>query len=86
MTDEGRADRIDLTETRDMLMAALTKTQTLNGTKLPAAGRGRDRSAALGPIQKDLLFLAHLCDKARVLALDEYHFTRGYTDHLPEQD
>lgn len=47
----------------------------------------RDIDARLGSsekaeITKELLFIAHLCDKARTSVLDEYYRFKGETAHM----
>lgn len=69
--------KIELNDARDMLLAIVSKVQALNGTPIP---EGRDRPQALAPIHKELLYLAHLCDRTRVAINDEYHRTRGFTE------
>lgn len=75
-------EALDLHEARTLLKAALDKVDEIDGRNLPHPERTRDRSAALAAVAKDLLFLAHCCDKARVLVMDEYQLTRGFTTHL----
>lgn len=82
MSDKAAGDvELDLSECRDLLMAAVAELQRLHGTKVPAAARGRERGPTIADVQKGLLFLGHLCDKARISALDEYHTVRGHTAH-----
>lgn len=69
--------KVDLEDARDLLLAILTKVQALNGVTVP---EGRDRLQALAPIHRELLYLSHLAEKAKVAINDEYHRTRGYTE------
>jgi hypothetical protein len=71
---------VNLDVVHDYLDHAVALNRALNG-----GGVGpevRDRSAALARINKELLYLAHLCDAARVAAMDEYQRLRGFTEHL----
>lgn len=78
--DQG-SSAIDLDDVRDVLLHVVGRVQQLNGTEIPDENtRGRDRSAALAPLHKELLYLSHLCDKAKVAINDEYHRSRGYTE------
>lgn len=80
-TEKQGSTQLELDDVRDVLLHMVSRIQQLNGTAIPAETiRGRDRSAALAPLHKELLFLAHLADKARVGINDEYHRTRGYTE------
>lgn len=74
------SDKLELDDVRDVLLHIVGRVQKLNGTAIPDSSRARDRSAALAPIHRELLFLAHLCDKARVGIYDEYHHTRGFDE------
>jgi hypothetical protein len=76
-------DQLDLNDVRDVLLQAVQRVQALNGKTIPSASQARDRSAALAPIHRELLFVAHLADKARVGIMDEYHHTRGF-DGFPD--
>lgn len=69
---------IDLSVFRDLLDSIDDLSDKLDGQKIPSRLQGRERSAALAVVAKDLLFLSHLCDKARVAALDAYHASRGF--------
>lgn len=71
--------RVDLGQVNAAIASAIQQVDVVDGRLVPGALKGRDRSAELGAISKDLLHLAHLCDKARVLVMDEYHRTRGFT-------
>lgn len=74
-------ESVDLDEVRDLLKTALLKVEEIDRATLPDSARARDRSAAIAALCKELLFLAHVCDKARIHVLDEYQATRGFTDH-----
>lgn len=78
--------RVDLSDCRDLLMAALTEISNLHGKTVPPAARGRERGPTIAEVQKGLLFLGHLCDRARIEALDNYHTVRGHTAHLVGYD
>ena len=73
---------IDMTQVLDLLRDALARAEELHGRDIPQAERGRDRKASIAEINKALIFLSHLCDKSRVMALDEYHLVRGCYDRL----
>lgn len=72
----------NLTEVISLLEVALDRAEQVDGRDVPEAQHGKSRAQELSDIQKNLLNLAHLCDKARVLVLDQYHAVRGFTDHL----
>lgn len=74
-------ESLDLHDVRELLKSALAKVDDIDGRQLPDQARTRDRSAAIAAVAKELLFLAHCCDKARLLVMDEYQMTRGYTSH-----
>lgn len=69
-------DDVDLDAARETLVQLLAGVQNVNHRKLPS-GSGRDRVAAQAPVQRELLLLAHLCDKARVEIMETYHGLRS---------
>ena len=68
---------VDMTDAIEHLKEALTLAEEVAGIEVPR-GSGRDRSAAQAEITRKLLFMSHVCDRARIATLDEYHATRGY--------
>ena len=81
--------KVDLSEVERLLRAALKRCEDLHGMTVPEPAVGKDRTRALAAFQRDVLYLAHLCDAARVGSLGVYHKERGgYADHLVthEQD
>lgn len=83
MTDEPYS-RVDLGDTVDLLRKALEEAEELHGTRMPK--EASQRRTALSNAGKRLLLLAHMLDKGRVEVLDEYHLSRGFTAHMPEQE
>jgi hypothetical protein len=77
---------VDLSEVRAMLVAATNRCNQLDRTHIPSTAEKKDRAAALAEAQRLLLFVAHLCNKAQMHALDEYHLLRGFTDHIPSEE
>lgn len=76
-------ERIDLSLARASITSALARIAVLDDTVVPLhADRSRDTSAAKARVAKELLYLAHLCDRARLQVMDEYQVTRGFVDHL----
>lgn len=76
-------EHLNLDEVRRLLIGALEQVEVLNGTLLPNASTGtRDRNRSIAGLSRDLLFLGHMLDKARVLTLDAYQSARGFTAHL----
>ncbi len=76
----------DMSSTRAVLETALDYCDQIDNTDVPDRGERKDRVAAQAEIQRLLLFLSHLCDKARIDTLDQYHAFRGFTDHLPNEE
>lgn len=79
------SETVNLDEVREMLVAATSRVAHVHGTEIPGGDKVKDRPAALAQVQKELLFLSHLCERARMLALDEYHLIRGFNDHVPDR-
>ena len=77
--------KLDLTEVMEVLQDALERTQALHGRDVPQPEKGKNRAAVIAEINKSLVGTSHLCDKARVLLLDEYHAVRGFYDAEPRQ-
>lgn len=73
---------VNLSAVHDLLGAALDRAIALDGREIPERMAGKSRSAELAEINKDLVFLSHLLDKARVLTLDAYQSVRGFDEHL----
>lgn len=82
MSDTDHYDHVELRGPQRLLTTCLTRMNELDGRRIPQ-GTGREASAALADVTRELLFIAHLCDSARSAVLDEYHLSRGFTDHLP---
>lgn len=66
--------KVDLDTARETLLELLSQVQRLNGKALP---NGRDRVAVQAPAQRELLYMAHLCDKAKVEIMETYHGLRS---------
>ena len=81
-TPESAGATLDMTAVRELLTLASEGLAHLDGYRVPARQGGRSRTAELAVASKELLYLAHLLDKARVLVLDEYHVVRGRTEQL----
>lgn len=79
----SRTVTVDLSEVFHLFKDMQVRLDSLNGRRIPGDVGGRERSAALAEISKELLFLGHLCDKARLASLDQYHSTRGYMPTSP---
>lgn len=73
---------IDTSEALRLLRSATEAAESLDGQIIPDRERGKDRQAQFAELLKNLLQLAHLCDKTRVVVLDQYHAARGFHDHL----
>lgn len=76
---------VDLSEVAELLKTALDRIPRSDGRSVPAQLTGRDRSAELAGLTRDLLYLAHLCKKAETAAMDEYWVLKGQTEHLPRE-
>lgn len=81
-SDPAPADAIDLSEVNDLLQVISERLPELDGKTLNPKITGRDRSAELAYLTKELLYLAHLCKKAETLVLDEYWVVKGQVAHL----
>jgi hypothetical protein len=46
----------------------------------------RERNGRIAALQRDLVYLAHILEKAKVAVMDEYHAMRGKTAHLEGED
>ena len=70
--------KVDLSTVLTLVGDMQRRMEKIDGRRVPGNITGRERSAALAEISKELLFLSHLCDKVRVATLDQYHATRGF--------
>jgi hypothetical protein len=74
--------RIDLTDAVVLADKAAARMERITGKKAIDHEQGRTASAENAIISKDLLFIAHLCRKAEVEVMDQYHAFKGETSHL----
>lgn len=73
------SDQVNVAAALDALDAAAKRLQAIDGKDVPE-GPGRAVSAALADLAKELMYAAHLCARAEVEVLHEYHRIRGYAD------
>lgn len=73
---------IDLHEVREELQLLTEKVNAMEDTKIPAKAPGRDRSAQLSEVTRNLLYLQHLCRRVENAVMDQYWLARGHDDHL----
>ena len=85
-TPEHPFEVVDLGEVERLLERALCLVRELNGKPVspPEARTHRDLQRESAALSKDLLFLAHLCEKSRCRTNDWYQVTRGFTAHMTE--
>lgn len=71
---------LKMTEAQEILREALAIAENI--ALMPElkvdARPGRERTASLAEGTRQLLFLAHVCDKAKVAVMDQYHSSRGF--------
>ena len=81
-TAQPLPEQLDMTGVRRLLTLADKGQAALDGHGVPTRQARRSRTAELAVTSKELLYLAHLLDKSRVLVMDEYHVVRGRTEQL----
>ena len=82
VTTQPMPTTLSMAAARQLITLADKGLAALDGYEVPTRQAGRSRTAELAVTSKELLYPAHLLDKARVLVLDEYHVVRGHTEHL----
>lgn len=75
-------DSVDLTELEEVLSTIATHVAKIHGRRTPTSGERKEISAQKADITRELLFIAHLCDRARIATLDEYQTIKGFSDHV----
>jgi hypothetical protein len=85
MTPDGEWARIETSDIKTVLRVLKNQVAKLDDIQLKTNLKGREQSAELAKAQRDLLYVAHLFDKGRLLVMDEYHAIRGRTAHLLEE-
>lgn len=74
---------INLTHAVSICDVAADRMERLTGKRAADPGQGRISSSQNAVISKDLLFIAHLCRKAEMEVMDQYHAFKGETAHFP---
>lgn len=75
--------KIDLSNAVATADLAAGRMERITGKKAADPAQGRASSSENAVISKDLLFIAHLCRKAEIEVMDQYHAFKGETIHLP---
>ena len=73
--------KIEASKALDVLELAIGRLEKLDGTIASDPSGGSKNSSYNARISKELLFIAHLCQKAAVAVMDEYHSFKGESGH-----
>ena len=79
---EGDDMRFDATQVSQLLQEAEDRMRDLAEDTVSVDRNARLNSSERAEITKELLFIAHLCRKAEIVVLDQYHAFKGETAHL----
>lgn len=79
---DGDNMRIDDRIVTELIREAEDRIADLAETRLQYDSDARMNSSERAQISKELLFISHLLDKARLAVLDEYYRFKGETSHL----